>query len=189
MPVSSASLLFQAKYQPYSFCSKHAWILSGKENSLSLSLIYLHPSCLSSSFHALQITWKWDGRGELSCSGNTWTGSSTWHTLNWVPKGAHLKSEGKLLTKHHSRWARVYSIGGQDLQVPVCKSSCWNLKTGASLCLGRKDLSRGQIYYWQQCQNHPVLLHLSKIPCLDDGFMQIIWSRMGQHPFSIIIYP
>lgn len=104
-------------------------------------------------------------------------------------KWCRLRSEGKLLTKHHSRWARVYSIGGQDLQVPVCKSSCWNLKARASLCLGRKDLSRGQIYFWQQCQNHPVLLHLSKIPWLDDGFVQIIWSRMGQHPLSTIIYP
>lgn len=49
---------------------------------------------------------------------DTWTGSSVWSTLNQVPNGAHLRSEvNQLLTKHHSRWAPVYSIGGQHLQV------------------------------------------------------------------------
>ena len=54
----NTSLILFALNMP-EFCLK-------KKKKLSLSPIYLHSSCLSSSFHVLQITWKWDGGWELT---------------------------------------------------------------------------------------------------------------------------
>lgn len=110
--LSSASLLFHAKHQLCSFCSRHAWILSGKEKSLSLGPI-LPKEVFPCPAKPLEMGWQ----RRTGCPGSSWTGSSVWPTVNWVPSGACFRSEeNQLLTQHHSRWAQVCPIGGQHLQ-------------------------------------------------------------------------
>lgn len=111
VPVSSASLLFQAKHQPCSSCSTHAWILSGREKSLSLLTPFLPKELLPCIANPLEKGWQ-----RRSSSGHLhWQLNVTHFEL-----GASLRSEGnQLLTKHHSRWGCVHSIGEQHLQVQL----------------------------------------------------------------------